>query len=294
MKTALAVLLLTLMGVTAPTIGTVPTGSTHLADQMFGTGPVIVLLAGGPGMNPAYIVPVAKLLSADGRQVVLLHQRGTGLSTPAAADKARLTLAGAINDLEALRKALHLKKLTIAGHSWGGMLAMAYAKAHADRVAGLLLIDSGPMSSADFARENAVEASRLSAKDRADISAAKRANDHLRLDALQEIPDFADRANIEKIAQSIPAGEPLGSNTVGEAIGRDLNRFDVRKGMRALRAPVAMVFGAHDPGFFVAGQIQHIHTGARLTVVPKAGHYPWFENSAATAAALKSSLQSLP
>ena len=54
-----------------------------------------------------------------------------------------MSLRLAIEKLEALRQHLGLEKMTFAGHSWGGMLAMAYAASHPDRVERLILIGSG-------------------------------------------------------------------------------------------------------------------------------------------------------
>jgi len=150
----------------APNLRTYVLIATPFAYQEYGTGKPIVLLAGGPGMNPAYTVTVAKMLASGGRRVLLLHQRGTGMSANAISCRDRMNLAGAIADLEALREHLHLEKLTMAGHSWGGMLAMAYAQKYPDRVTGLLLLDTGPMNILVGSTESANVRARLSPEER--------------------------------------------------------------------------------------------------------------------------------
>ena len=45
-----------------------------------------------------------------------------------------MTLQTVVEDLEALRQHLKQDRLVLIGHSWGGMLAMAYAVAHPERV----------------------------------------------------------------------------------------------------------------------------------------------------------------
>ena len=75
-----------------------------------------------------------------GYQRVFLEQRGTGKSRPPQLNASNMSLRLAVEDLEVLRKHLGLERLTLAGHSWGGMLAMAYAASHADRVERLILI----------------------------------------------------------------------------------------------------------------------------------------------------------
>ncbi|HXW91732.1 MAG TPA: alpha/beta fold hydrolase [Terriglobales bacterium] len=274
-----------------PNLRTYVTDCKSLAYQEYGTGKPIVLLAGGPGMNPAYMVPVAKMLASGGRRVLLLHQRGTGMSADAVSCRDRMNLAGAIADLEAFREYLHLGKLTIAGHSWGGMLAMAYAQKYPDRVAGLLLLDTGPMNDSGSSTESAIIHARLSPEERA---ALQQARGTPQIDAIEEKAYFADPGKVGLLQESIPSGEPMWYETVGQLIGPDLGKFDVVEGMRNLKAPVTLVFGRFDPGFYIAGQIRDLHPNSRLIVVEHAGHYSWLENPGKTAATLKAIAAEMP
>ena len=97
-----------------------------------GTGPPVVLLSGGPGLNVEDLVPAAALLPAT-FQRVYFEQRGTGRSVLTEPSSSNLTLRIVVDDLEALRVHLRLERLFLFGHSWGGMLAMAYAAAYPDR-----------------------------------------------------------------------------------------------------------------------------------------------------------------
>lgn len=270
---------------------TYATDCKSLAYQEYGTGKPIILLAGGPGMNPAYMVPVAKMLASGGRRVLLLHQRGTGMSADAISCRDRMNLAGAIADLEALREHLHLEKLTIAGHSWGGMLAMAYAQKYPHRVAGLLLLDTGPMNDSGSSTESAIVHARLSPDERAALQQAKGT---AQIDAIEGKAYFADPGKVGLLQESIPPGEPMWYETVGQLIGPDLSKFDVVEGMRNLKAPVTLVFGRFDPGFSTAGQIRDVHPNSRLIVVEHAGHYAWLEDPTKTAAILKAIAAEMP
>src|SRR5262245_51168706 len=107
-----------------------------------GTGTPVVLLSGGPGLNIDYMLPVAQFLPSGYRSIAY-EQRGTGRSRPQPFDPASLTVHTVVEDLEALRVRLQQDRLTLLGHSWGGMLAMAYAAAHPDRVDRLVLVESG-------------------------------------------------------------------------------------------------------------------------------------------------------
>lgn len=87
------------------------------------------------------MVPVARAFPNNRK--IFLEQRGTGRSRPETLQPADMTLQTVVADLEALRQHLKLERLFLVGHSWGGMLAMAYGAAHPDHVDRLILIDSG-------------------------------------------------------------------------------------------------------------------------------------------------------
>ncbi len=89
--------------------------------------------------------PVADAL-ADRYRVVALDQRGRGLSDW---DPRRDYYAAAyVRDLDALVRALDLRRFVLAGHSMGGANAFVYAASNPDRLAGLVIEDMGPGASA--------------------------------------------------------------------------------------------------------------------------------------------------
>ncbi len=82
---------------------------------------------------------VAPRLS-DAFHVVAVDQRGHGLSDKpdSGYDFATIT-----SDLDAILTAQKIDRAVLAGHSWGGNVALQYAVDHPDRVSGLVLIDGG-------------------------------------------------------------------------------------------------------------------------------------------------------
>jgi len=78
-------------------------------------------------------------------KIVIFDQRGSGKSTPNAADDLEGSLVGnttqkLVGDLEALREHLGISKWgLVLGGSWGSTLALAYAQAHPKRCEALLL-----------------------------------------------------------------------------------------------------------------------------------------------------------
>jgi pimeloyl-ACP methyl ester carboxylesterase len=73
------------------------------------------------------------------RRAVALELRGHGRSDPA--KNGDYTLEGMANDIAGVVERLNLERIVLVGHSLGGGVALVYAGAHPERVAGLLLID---------------------------------------------------------------------------------------------------------------------------------------------------------
>jgi pimeloyl-ACP methyl ester carboxylesterase len=111
---------------------TTPAGLT-LSYERRGSGPLLVCHPGGPGGSAAEFRDFAGL--DDTFELVLLSPRGSHGSD--AADDYALT--SYVADLEALRQHLALDQLDLLGFSHGGIVAMAYAAAHGERIRRLVL-----------------------------------------------------------------------------------------------------------------------------------------------------------
>jgi len=108
-----------------------------LFDRRVATGPLVVVLHGGPGAHHDYLLPQYDRL-ATGRELLYYDQRGGGRSPVP-----RETPVGwqeHVADLEAIRGALALERLTLCGYSWGGLLALLYYVEHPGRVERLALV----------------------------------------------------------------------------------------------------------------------------------------------------------
>ncbi|CAM2178523.1 alpha/beta fold hydrolase [Burkholderia cenocepacia] len=99
-------------------------------------GPPVVVLHGGPGSGSQ--PGVLRLFDLTRVRVVLVDQRGTGMSTPRGGTRHNSTKY-LIGDLEALREELGIERWGVLGGSWGGALALAYAGRFPERVLGLVL-----------------------------------------------------------------------------------------------------------------------------------------------------------
>src|SRR5919197_886983 len=105
-----------------------------------GTGPLVVCVPGGPGMDPeAYF----SAMDLPGFELLVFAPRGTGASSrPASPDGYRME--GYVEDLESLRVHLGLDRLTLYGNSHGGCVALAYACRWPDRVARFVVTNAPP------------------------------------------------------------------------------------------------------------------------------------------------------
>jgi proline iminopeptidase len=117
-------------------------GDCNLYCEIEGEGMPLVLVHGGPGGTHHCFHPS---LSAAAKNFKLIYydQRGCGLSdyNPGKG----YSFEQSVDDLENLRKALHIEKWIVMGHSYGGGLAQYYTIRHPENVAGLILVGSVPM-----------------------------------------------------------------------------------------------------------------------------------------------------
>jgi len=100
-------------------------------------GKPVFFLHGGPGGGTS---PMSRRLYDPKKFRIVLHdQRGAGKSRPFA-DLRENTTQDLVEDIERLRRHLKIEdKILIVGGSWGSTLALAYAEAHPERVAGMVL-----------------------------------------------------------------------------------------------------------------------------------------------------------
>ena len=112
--------------------------------KRFGSGEPIVVLHGGPGLDHNYLLPQLLELSKD-YELIFYDQRGSGKSLDAKIDSYYVNLDRFSDDLEELRLALNLKKITVIGHCFGGTFAAYYAIKYPESISSLILWDCAPV-----------------------------------------------------------------------------------------------------------------------------------------------------
>jgi len=117
--------------------GFVDVGGVFIYYKALGAGEPLLVLHGGPGASHddflPYLIPLART-----NRLVFIDERGSGRSTKLD-EPSGYTVSNMADDVEAVRTALRLGKINLLGHSYGGVLAQAYALKYQEHLSHLIL-----------------------------------------------------------------------------------------------------------------------------------------------------------
>lgn len=259
----------------------------ELADK-----PVIVALHGGPGIDHSQFVPWLTPI-ADQAQLILVDHRGNGRSSRPAVEMR--TLANMADDLEALRKTLGLGRIVVFGMSFGGMLALTYAAAYPDSIAGLIPCATAASNEAlNRALDGMHE---LSSPDQREALARLR-NGTVRSTAdLDSVFGALARFYEFDPAKTPPGGfKPIADiSMLNWFFGRDRQTYDVRAKLATIIAPTLVLTGRHDkiaPPFASEEIVQGIPR-AQQVIFEQSGHRLMREENAKFLQTVRSFIKSL-
>jgi proline iminopeptidase len=105
--------------------------------KALGKGDPLFIVHGGPGASHDYFLPHLIPLARTNR-LVFIDERGSGRSEKLD-DVKQYTVENMVEDVEAVRQQLHLGKINLLGHSYGGVLAQAYALKYQQNLRHLIL-----------------------------------------------------------------------------------------------------------------------------------------------------------
>ena len=105
--------------------------------KALGRGQPLIVLHGGPGASHDYFLPYLLPLVRRNR-VIFIDERGSGRSQKLENPSA-YTIENMAEDVEAVRQGLELGKISLLGHSCGGVLAQAYALKYPENLTHLIL-----------------------------------------------------------------------------------------------------------------------------------------------------------
>jgi proline iminopeptidase len=105
--------------------------------KIVGRGAPLMIVHGGPGASHDYFLPWLLPLMRSNK-LVFIDERGSGRSSKMA-DPKQYTLENIAEDVEEVRQALGLGKISLLGHSFGGPVVEAYAFRYQKNLTHLIL-----------------------------------------------------------------------------------------------------------------------------------------------------------
>jgi proline iminopeptidase len=280
---ALALLMPTLLSAqVAHRLGSVRTPEVDLGYETLGVAGAeipIIAVNGGPGLSHAYMMQndLWQRVAAH-RLVILYDQRGTGASKHVQSN-APQNMDAQVRDLDAVRGALALDRVAVLGDSYGGMIAMAYATAHPEHVARLILSDSAapswkdmvhllPQVFPDQQERGDADIKRLAADPEAAAQAAL--VNHMRMMFYSSDLRDAYLAHMGDLG-FVPA--------VGQAVQQATENLDLTAKLAAFHFPTLVITGRYDMNVapLTAWRMAHAIAGAQLVFFEKSGHLPAYE-----------------
>src|SRR5262245_39290367 len=105
--------------------------------KIIGRGAPLMIVHGGPGASHDYLLPYLLPLARSHR-LIFIDERGSGRSEKLE-DTSQYTVENMVEDVENVRRTLGLGKVSLLGHSYGGVLAQAYAFKYQQNLTHLIL-----------------------------------------------------------------------------------------------------------------------------------------------------------
>ena len=261
--------------------------------EIVGRGAPLMIVHGGPGASHDYFLPYLMTLARTNK-VIFIDERGSGHSERLE-DASKYTVENMVEDVEAVRQALNLGKISLMGHSYGGVLAQAYAFKYQKNLTHLILASTFHSTSA----MNAVLAN-----EKQQMPAERRE----RLEALEKAGLFGNGKPWEKARYPTeyaelawgdgyfpflyqrhpdPNYDPVSGNTTiswdlyremwgshGEfVIDGNLKSVEYADRLSAIHVPTLVICGDHDESDPSLSKTMHEKiAGSKLIIIPQAGH----------------------
>ncbi|RMH22398.1 MAG: alpha/beta hydrolase [Acidobacteria bacterium] len=238
-------------------------------------GPAVVLLHGGPGA-PGYLAPVGRALADRFRVVEPFARRSDG---------GTLSVAGHVADLDVLvRGRWRERRPALVGHSWGAMLALAYAAAHPRRVGALVLVGCGTFDPASRRALKAAREARLTADLRRRLQRLEAEVDDpdRRLAAIGRLMLPVDSYDLATTDLELGPCDARGHHETWDDMLRLQAEGVYPAAFAAIAAPVLMLHGAADPhpGRLIRSSLAPYLPQLAYHELERCGHYPWLERAA--------------
>lgn len=257
-----------------------------------GQGSPLMIIHGGPGASHDYFLPYLLPLMRTNR-LIFIDERGSGKSSKLA-DPKQYTVANMVEDIETVRQALGLGKISLLGHSFGGPLVEAYAFKYQQHLSHLILAST-------FASTKQLNAAL------AKIKSEMAAKDRARLEELEAAGLFGKGEPWERgryteeyaklawgvgyfpyIYQNNPDPNYDATSTTGIAwdvyremwgshgeyiVDGNLTEVEYVDKLSQIKVPTLIIVGDHDESDPKMSVEMHAKiAGSKLVILPKSGH----------------------
>jgi 2-succinyl-6-hydroxy-2,4-cyclohexadiene-1-carboxylate synthase len=275
-----------------PTSRRIAVNGIEMAYEDRGSGArPFVLLHGFTGSRRDFAPRVSEL-AAFGR-IVLPDLRGHGESTNTGAADG-YTLEQLTLDLVGFLDARGIDRCDLLGHSMGGMVALRAVLARPERFGSLVLMDTSARVPDDLSRAAIELGARVALEagmqPLAKLLRARAASPEAdRTDADRRLEtEWGDRYWSDWRFPNYHAMDPFALAALGAAL---FDQLPLTARLGEIHCPTLVMVGSGDTGFLrAADELELGIPGARLAVIPDAGHQPQLENPAAWLAALRDHL----
>ena len=267
--------------------------------QAVGHGAPLMIVHGGPGASHDYFLPYLLPLMRTSR-LVFIDERGSGKSSKLE-DPKQYTVANMVEDIEAVRQALGLGKISILGHSFGGVLVQAYAFKYQKNLSHLIL--GSTFASTKEINEalakmksemNPVERDRVNALEAAGLFGKGELWEHGRYP--EEYAKLAwGKGYFPYVYQNRPDPnyDPLSSNTTAWDVYREmwgsdgefiidgnLKEVEYVDQLAKIKVPTLIIVGDHDESDPKMSREMHEKIGgSQLVILPNSGHMTFVDQS---------------
>ncbi len=260
--------------------------------KILGRGEPLMIVHGGPGASHDYFLPYLLPLARH-NELIFIDERGSGRSQKLE-DASGYTVENMVEDVEAVRQALGLGKISLLGHSYGGCLAQAYAFKYQRNLSHLIL--GSTFSSTKAINEVFVHMKekmpaelrdRISKMEAAGLYGHGKEYEQHRYTNEYMIAAWGEGyfpylyqnrpdPNYDPVANGNTAWdlyrEMWGSH--GEfIIDGNLKSVEYTDQLATIKVPTLVLVGDHDESDPAMSQVMHEKiAGSRLVIFPKAGH----------------------
>jgi proline iminopeptidase len=274
--------------------------------KSLGKGAPLLIVHGGPGASHDYFLPYLLPLARTNR-LIFIDERGSGRSSKLE-DVTQYTVENMVEDVESVRIALGLGKISLLGHSYGGALAQAYAFKYQKNLTHLILASTW---------SSTIELNKLFVTMKSKMTPELRE----RIDKLETAGLFGHGKEYEKNRYTAeymiaawgegyfpylyqnrpdPNYDPIGNGVMSWDLYREmwgqhgeyvvdgnLKSVEYTDKLASIKVPTLILAGDHDecdPSLSRA--MQEKIAGSKMQVIPKAGHMTFVDQTGMVVSAI--------